>query len=99
MERVLTLDSRHHGRGTVLYSWHPSGQYLASVGTVTSLINGTNNLTAAQATSASAPIHTATLPPQQRCIWIWALNGAGAKTKDQREKAAAAAAAALGQRT
>jgi len=83
--------SGHHGRGTVLYSWHPSSHYLATVGTLTSLIGGTNNLASASGAPAglAAGAH---LPPQTRCIWLWAMPGA--KGIDGREKAATTAAAA-----
>lgn len=64
----LVSNIGHHGKGTVLYSWHPSSQYLATVGTITSLINGTNNITAANTTPI---VNTSNLQQQTRCIWIW----------------------------
>lgn len=33
MEKLFVVGPRHHGKGPILYAWHPSSLYLASVGT------------------------------------------------------------------
>mmetsp|Transcript_35732 Transcript_35732/g.47148 ORF Transcript_35732/g.47148 Transcript_35732/m.47148 type:complete len:409 (+) Transcript_35732:90-1316(+) len=33
MEPLFIVDSRHHGKGSVLFAWHPQGNFVASAGT------------------------------------------------------------------
>lgn len=32
MEHLFTIDHKHHGKGPILYAWHPSSKYIASTG-------------------------------------------------------------------
>jgi len=33
MEPLFIVDSRHHGKGPVIFAWHPAGSFVASTGT------------------------------------------------------------------
>mmetsp|Transcript_83520 Transcript_83520/g.235548 ORF Transcript_83520/g.235548 Transcript_83520/m.235548 type:complete len:410 (-) Transcript_83520:127-1356(-) len=33
MELNFVVDARHHGKGKIVYAWHPSGQFVATTGT------------------------------------------------------------------
>ena len=33
MGRHVTIDAHYHGKGPILYSWHPSSHFVATVGT------------------------------------------------------------------
>eukprot|EP00455_Lapot_gusevi_P056735 TRINITY_DN9506_c0_g2_i6.p1 TRINITY_DN9506_c0_g2~~TRINITY_DN9506_c0_g2_i6.p1 ORF type:complete len:408 (-),score=35.91 TRINITY_DN9506_c0_g2_i6:29-1252(-) len=32
MERAFTLEPRHHGKGSIIFAWHPSSRYVATIG-------------------------------------------------------------------
>lgn len=73
----MTLDQRHHGKGSVLYSWHPSSLLLASVGTPTGLIS--HSASSPSVTSASsATTHASTSSSSGSLISVHSHRASGA---------------------
>jgi len=33
LENLFVVDARHHGKGKILFAWHPDGAYVATTGT------------------------------------------------------------------
>ena len=95
--RLCCLSSGHHGRGTVLYSWHPSSHFIATVGTVpvSSNAGGVSSSHSSTGGAANAAASVAAQPSalQTRCVWIWSMGGP--KAKEARDKIIAANAAAV----